>query len=469
VASKSGKDKGHDHDAHELIIIRRLEEEEHEAHNSAWKVAHADFMTAMMAFFLIMWLINATDEETRKGISAYFNPLHLSAAEKGLNGGDPAPTGNTAKGAQDAAGEKKPAPDKGDETSAASEHPAQKAASIKGGDGPAGGGKAAALAAGRSGKDVVGFDKPGGGLTKLAHAAGKVNESDSREEVAFRDPYGVLAELAAEYKATRPAGGDALGGDDRLAGLAGGAATRDPFDPIYWPAAPDKPQPGAGKTPHPPSGGEDTAAAPAPVEPPAPPPSLRQTAAPPPLAAEPAPAKIADTPTPNPAPDKPSRADSEAAARRAAQELNTEVRLALGPDLADSPAPSVKVEATRDGILISLTDGTDFSMFDIGSAIPNGKVVFIVGRIAEMLAKRAGPIVVRGFTDARPFHSDIYDNWRLSAERAHMAYYMLMRGGLEEKRVSRIEGLADRSLKNVKDPNAAENRRIEILLEWPKT
>ena len=42
-------------------------------------------MTAMMAFFLIMWLINVTDEETRKGISAYFNPVHLSAAQKGLD------------------------------------------------------------------------------------------------------------------------------------------------------------------------------------------------------------------------------------------------------------------------------------------------------------------------------------------------------------------------------------------------
>ncbi len=41
---------------HELIIVRRHEEEEHEHHSSAWKVAHADFMTAMMAFFLIMWL-----------------------------------------------------------------------------------------------------------------------------------------------------------------------------------------------------------------------------------------------------------------------------------------------------------------------------------------------------------------------------------------------------------------------------
>jgi chemotaxis protein MotB len=49
-----------------------------------------------------------------------------------------------------------------------------------------------------------------------------------------------------------------------------------------------------------------------------------------------------------------------------------------------------------------------------------------------------------------------------------MAYYMLTRGGLPEKRVIRIEGAADRDLKNKADPMAAENRRIEILLVAPK-
>ncbi len=43
-------------------------------HGGAWKVAYADFVTAMMAFFLLMWLLNATTEKQRKGISDYFNP-----------------------------------------------------------------------------------------------------------------------------------------------------------------------------------------------------------------------------------------------------------------------------------------------------------------------------------------------------------------------------------------------------------
>lgn len=57
------------------IIIKRKKviiADEH--HGGAWKVAYADFVTAMMAFFLLMWLLNATTEDQRKGLADYFNP-----------------------------------------------------------------------------------------------------------------------------------------------------------------------------------------------------------------------------------------------------------------------------------------------------------------------------------------------------------------------------------------------------------
>src|SRR3990167_7455178 len=57
------------------IIIRRKKVYKAEGHHGgAWKVAYADFVTAMMAFFLLMWLLNATTEEQRKGLADYFNP-----------------------------------------------------------------------------------------------------------------------------------------------------------------------------------------------------------------------------------------------------------------------------------------------------------------------------------------------------------------------------------------------------------
>jgi chemotaxis protein MotB len=68
----------------DLIIVRRDEGGGHAHHGGAWKVAYADFVTAMMAFFLLMWLINATTEEQRRGIADYFNPTNvLSSSQSG--------------------------------------------------------------------------------------------------------------------------------------------------------------------------------------------------------------------------------------------------------------------------------------------------------------------------------------------------------------------------------------------------
>ena len=56
-------------------IIKKVKKVSGEGHHGgAWKVAYADFVTAMMAFFLLMWLLNATTEDQRKGITDYFNP-----------------------------------------------------------------------------------------------------------------------------------------------------------------------------------------------------------------------------------------------------------------------------------------------------------------------------------------------------------------------------------------------------------
>lgn len=66
------------------IIIRRKKVYAADGHHGgAWKVAYADFVTAMMAFFLLMWLLNATTEEQRKGIADYFNPNIPLAAVSG--------------------------------------------------------------------------------------------------------------------------------------------------------------------------------------------------------------------------------------------------------------------------------------------------------------------------------------------------------------------------------------------------
>ena len=76
-----------------IIIIKRKKIVKGGGHHGgAWKVAYADFVTAMMAFFLLMWLLSATTETQRKGLADYFNPtipvIRVSGGGDGMFGGD---------------------------------------------------------------------------------------------------------------------------------------------------------------------------------------------------------------------------------------------------------------------------------------------------------------------------------------------------------------------------------------------
>lgn len=61
------------------IIVKKVKKGGHSAHGGAWKIAYADFVTAMMAFFLLMWLLGSTTEGDKKGLSDYFaSPLKVA-------------------------------------------------------------------------------------------------------------------------------------------------------------------------------------------------------------------------------------------------------------------------------------------------------------------------------------------------------------------------------------------------------
>ncbi|MBL0088349.1 MAG: flagellar motor protein MotB [Ideonella sp.] len=71
------------------IIIKRVKKGGHTAHGGAWKIAYADFVTAMMAFFLLMWLLGSTTEGDKKGIADYFqSPLKVALLNGGSGSGD---------------------------------------------------------------------------------------------------------------------------------------------------------------------------------------------------------------------------------------------------------------------------------------------------------------------------------------------------------------------------------------------
>jgi len=405
-----------DDQAHpEIIIIKRRSNAEEEHHGGAWKIAFADFMTAMMAFFLVLWLINATDKNTKAIIARYFNPVKLEEAAKtpksihGEQGSTTTAEVPEAKkpGASGAAGRQESKKTNDDAADAA-----------KNGDGPEN--KGADLAA-----------RQGNGAA--AEAPDPANPKPSMSEgVLFSDPYRSLDAIAGPSSPNVRA----IAQSERVktaseAGSADPDAFRDPFRPIGREVATETPNAGAARPPPPPSRNVEAIAAA--------PPSSGAAA----LEAQP------------PSPITAAR-------------LQKEVDLQLGAPGKPQLGPAIDVRATDEGLLISLTDSLNFAMFPLGSAVPQPQVVRAMDAIAESLRSRPGMIVVRGHTDGHPYKSATYDNWRLSSARAQVAYYMLARAGLPENRFERIEGYADRRLRDPSHPFAAENRRIEILLQAPK-
>ena len=73
------------------VIIKKVKSHAHAHHGGAWKIAYADFVTAMMAFFMLLWILGATNEQQRKGIADYFTPtviqMQNSGGSNGLFGG----------------------------------------------------------------------------------------------------------------------------------------------------------------------------------------------------------------------------------------------------------------------------------------------------------------------------------------------------------------------------------------------
>ncbi|MBC7522422.1 MAG: OmpA family protein [Sandarakinorhabdus sp.] len=69
------------------IIYRKAKGHAAAHHGGAWKIAYADFVTAMMAFFMLMWILGATDEDQRKGIADYFTPTIIQMKNSGGSNG----------------------------------------------------------------------------------------------------------------------------------------------------------------------------------------------------------------------------------------------------------------------------------------------------------------------------------------------------------------------------------------------
>ena len=442
----------------EIIIIKRGGEGDHGHHGGAWKIAFADFMTAMMALFLVLWLINAANEETKKAVASYFNPVKLVDRNRSV------------KGLHDA-----------------------------------------------EGVQEIEVQAPNEQFPEEQQKEDPSENQTATDSQLFADPFSVLDEIAAhqapgEIRHIEEEGG--RNGNDAINDAQGGEAFMDPFSPNFWNeevrqsndhgqlagryetdgvddtegvdeegTAPevivaesvDEGVPAtdnleirmggkeAGDTGGEMSTDEEGADA-------------AETAEAELAAADEAGTDMADDAAMETAAigddGKVDAAAEEMLAEQAAlEEAAEELRGRISEKLVEAfgedsaVAGEIAVEVSDGEILISLTDALDISMFEIGSAVPSSDLVVALEKIGGVLSEQEGGIRIRGHTDARPFRSKDYDNWRLSASRAQSAYYMLLRGGLEDTRVREISGFADRQLLDPDEPFSPVNRRIEVLVE----
>ncbi|MEY9222462.1 chemotaxis protein MotB [Bradyrhizobium ottawaense] len=413
---------------HELVIVRRRSAFAEEAHHGGvWKIAYADFMTAMMAFFLVMWLLNALNQDQKQVVASYFNPIQLAEnapAPKGLK--------NLSK--------KEPT-------------------SFEGQDGK---------------RQPAGSNEERRGDSPTAE-----KPASYEEKVLFRDPYATLSEIANSANQStgqRRAGALTSAEED---GLKGGDAYRDPFDPGYWKLAPQaskdadrmiesepkpnasardgasgtnqgEPQPRRAKADD--AGGslapnaDASSANLSPLLPPGPAPAQapREGSAQATVQAS-AQANAAAQARPNDTTKESEPRDAAQTQQPTVKQLQAAIADALS-DIKAGAGPAAEVRQVEEGLLISLTDDASFGMFAVGSAEPRPELIRVIDKIGPLLTKRQGMIIVRGHTDNRPYRSETYDNWRLSTARAQMAYYHA--GSLRRRRA------ADRACRRLCRPPA---------------
>jgi chemotaxis protein MotB len=172
----------------EIIIVKRHRDDHEDGHHGGvWKIAFADFMTALMCFFLVMWLVNATSEQTKAAIASYFNPMTLV---------DNAPS---RKGLDDPGMETPPEPSPSD-TSRNAPQPEEAAG-------------------------------------QFIYSIATEDTHKTSDQHLFSDPYAVLAEIAAQTATLQNISDKGDGGAQAsgpATGAQGGESYRDPFAPDFW-------------------------------------------------------------------------------------------------------------------------------------------------------------------------------------------------------------------------------------------
>ena len=340
------------------IIIKKVQGGHGGAHGGAWKIALADMMTAMMAFFLLMWLLGSTNSESRKSIADYFKSTPL--LKMGSNAGSNGVFGGRSMISPEGL------PDSVAQTSVANIMPPTQAT-------------------GGNDRD----EGPQGNLSpdgKNAEGEGRAGQAKGPAEGGQSDDAGEGAQ-ASDSTAQE---GLSKSGDTPDTKNAGG------------------------------NGQSDEA-------------------------------------------QKKAAAEAD---QKNFEDVQNKVKEAISKDASLSKlADQVQFVKVKDGLRIEIVDKADFSMFSVGTTRVLPRASALISELAKAITDLPNEVVIRGHTDGLAYALDSeMNNWMLSAERAESTRQTLLRAGVPESQIARVEGVADTEPYNSNDPLDVRNRRISMTL-----
>jgi chemotaxis protein MotB len=127
----------------------------------------------------------------------------------------------------------------------------------------------------------------------------------------------------------------------------------------------------------------------------------------------------------------------------------------------------IQMSVTGEGLRVEMMESEKGMFFESGSGRPSATGHELILRLCAELKKLPNDLMIEGHTDSKPFSIDReYSNWELSTDRANAARRLMESDGLPHGRIIEVRGFADQQLRDKKNPEAASNRRISVIVRY---